>query len=453
MITPNNALVLFREKEYEQAYKVYEEILSEDKSDKRYQYLNSIMTCLRFLYEKSKDDEFFIEFEKYLDEYLEIATITNTNSWANNIIEDLLEYLIEMAFIRFTENDLSFDEQENSLKNWLSNEIKKFIEPLTIEEKRPEKLFYDVILQKIFKERANLERKGHEYQNVVNAKFLGELFIDFTEDNAQSYIRSRSNIYQLFSELIYNDPSQKNIDYYFLTRKAVSYLDKSIDEFNKNLFAINRKHQLVDSLTIQEQLHRFDHDVSSKIPTLQSLVRRISKKAPTLTEPARMENIIQDLNVILNLSRNQIPDREKIDLIELLEEVKKESSLEIGIAILGKPEKWYSNFVFLKTIFENLIKNSREAYERKKIAIPTTAIKITVNFSDGTIILKDFAGGIRPDLLHNDKLFEPYISEKGIAQGTGLGLATVKKACNNIKLDIKIQSENDSAIITLTQKK
>src|SRR5690554_1456388 len=226
-----NALTKFRKKNYVEAYKAYSEILATDQSEKRYTYINNILTCIRFLYEDKQEDELFLQFDKYLDEYLSIAEENDTSSWANNIIEDLMEYLIEIAFIKYTQNDDEFKEQEIGIKKWLKLKIEKFIKSLYIKDKRPLKLFYDGILQKIYKERANFERLGHEYQNVVNSKILGELFLEFTQNDKELFARSRSNVYQLFSELVYNDPTSSNTDYYFLTKKAVDYLDKSIDEY------------------------------------------------------------------------------------------------------------------------------------------------------------------------------------------------------------------------------
>lgn len=436
---PDKALSLFRNKNYPEAYKAYSEILEEDESENRFRSINNILTSIRFVYKGRHDNELLLQFEKYFDEYLSIAEETDSSSWANNIIEDLMEYLIEIAFINFTQNSDEFKEQESGLKKWLKYKIEKFIRSLYIKEKRPHKLFYDSILQKIYKERANFERLGHEYQNVVNAKMLGELFLEFTQ-NINDFARSRSNVYQLFSELIYNDPTSSSTDYYFLTKQAVAYLDKSITEYKNNLFAIKRKQQLSDSIIIQEQLHRFQHDISSKISSLGTLTRRIREKKPELTEPVRMDKIMHDIMAILHLSRNESPKPELVDIEELFEELKSEFTVELKIVSLGSPYKWNSDYGYLKVILENLLKNSREAYTRRKMLEPSPAVILTVFFDQGIITVEDFAGGIKKELLEGDKIFEPYVSEKGVAQGTGLGLATVRKACKSLGLDICIES-------------
>lgn len=448
------ALELFRNKDYAQAYEAYSKILASDKSDKRYMYINTILTCIWFLYKEKQDDNLFVQFEKCLDEYLSIAAKRDTNSWANNIIEDLMEYLIEIAFIKFTQNKKEFTEQEKALKSWLDAKIKMFINALYIEDKRPLKLFYDAILQKVYRERTNFERAGREYQNVVNAKILGELFLNFTQAEKEKFSRSRSNIYQLFSELVYNDPTSSNTDYYFLTKQAVIYLDKSIEEYSRNLFAIKRKQQLNESIIIQEQLHRFEHDISSKLSTLSSLTGRLQRKNPELTEPMRMSKIMRDIMAILHLSRNETPEPESVDIQDLFEEIKPQFSFEIELNYSGTPLKWNSNFSYLKVILENLIKNSGDAYRRREIKPPSPAVILTAHFDQGKITVEDFAGGIKEELLQRDKLFEPYVSEKGVAQGTGLGLPTVKKACNSLGIDIKIESiKNKTTKFILTQLK
>lgn len=450
----NQALNELRNKEFPQACEKFAKILNQTGDDEsRYRDVNNILVCIYNIIKVGNSTQLFDKFNEYVNEYIRLSRQWDTTSWANNILEDLLEYIIDVGLIHFTENRDEFAVQREGLTQWLDDHVVRFINVLKIENKRENKLFFDVVLRSIFKERANFERRGHDYQNVANTRTLGEFFLKLTT-GVENVSRSRSSVYQLFSELIFNDPEQVNQDYYFLMRRAVEWLEKSVLEFGQNHFARKRKEQLNVSLTIQEQLHRFQHDVNSKVSTLNSLIRRINKKTPDMKEPVEMERIISDIRVILNLSRDEsdIPDPEEVDFEAFLKQLRDESPLEIAIAAQGENRVWLSHRGYLNVIFENLIKNSREAYERNCITFPHPAICINADFDAGVITLQDWAGGVREDLLRDDRLFEPYVSDKGVAQNTGLGLSLVKKACRILGFNICFQSEKESTIVTLKKR-
>ena len=254
------------------------------------------------------------------------------------------------------------------------------------------------------------------------------------------------------AEIVYNDPQQSSHDYIVLTKKAVYYLDKSIQTYPQNQFAKKRKLQLRDSLTIHEQLQRFDHDVSSKISTLNSLIRIMQKKSNKFKELGYMKSIIQDIQIILDLSKDETPEAEDVDLVDFIKKIKHSFEIPISFKIKGEANTWVSNKGYLKVILTNLIKNSREAYARNKIKPPTPAVKITINFKDNLIKIKDWAGGIPEKLLRDNKLLEPYVSQKGIAQSTGLGLSLVQKACNKLEFSLLFESEQNSTTVILKKR-
>ncbi|HOD55192.1 MAG TPA: hypothetical protein PKJ08_11740, partial [Candidatus Cloacimonadota bacterium] len=56
-------------------------------------------------------------------------------------------------------------------------------------------------------------------------------------------------------------------------------------------------------------------------------------------------------------------------------------------------------------------------------------------------------------LIRNNKLFEPYTSEKSIEINTGMGLSLVKKACELIRLDISFEVKDKSTTFTIKESK
>ncbi len=445
-----------RHKDFAPGYHQFKDILERAGAyPDRYRDVNNILVCIyHIMAEKGAAAGLLETFQHYTREYIKQAQTSDTTSWANNILETLLEYIIDIGLIQFTENQAAFDVQRQNLSGWLDAQVIPFIRALTIPHKRSEGFFYQIILRTLYRERANFERSGHSYQNVANAMTLGHFFLKLTTD-ADHVSASRSHVYQLFSELIFNDPEQTSQEYAFLMREAVAYLEKSLHEFPGNQFARKRREQLIDSLTIQEQLHRFDHDVNSKISALNSLIRRIKRKVPDIQESDDMLRIIDDMQAILSLARTEshIPAPEQVDMADFLEQMRNDNAPDIQIETRGAHRIWSSHRGYLNVIFENLIKNSREAYARNHITPrPEPAILIRADFDAGSIAIQDWAGGIKADFLRDNRLLEPYISEKGIAQNMGLGLTLVKKACRILDLEIRFHNDNGSAVATIQPK-
>ena len=59
---------------------------------------------------------------------------------------------------------------------------------------------------------------------------------------------------------------------------------------------------------------------------------------------------------------------------------------------------------------------------------------------DNIIIFKDLAGGIKENILVDNRLFETHVSEKNIAQNHGLGLSLVKSAINRLGGEISVKN-------------
>ncbi len=115
--------------------------------------------------------------------------------------------------------------------------------------------------------------------------------------------------------------------------------------------------------------------------------------------------------------------------------------------ISGKNRPWDVCPGYVSLVFENLLKNSIEAYGRNDIALPEKPVEVTIYYEHMKIEYKDFAGGID---LSVGNIFEPYSSSKGVYTNNGLGLAQAKTAMEVQHYGIELgeeQPENGALFI------
>ncbi len=101
-----------------------------------------------------------------------------------------------------------------------------------------------------------------------------------------------------------------------------------------------------------------------------------------------------------------------------------------------------------------ILNNAKDALLRRKILMPKIVINVTKAKSEHIITISDNARGISEDML--EKIFDPYVTTKHKAQGTGLGLyiakmivhtsmggeLTVKNTDEGACFEIKLKEEN-----------
>jgi two-component system nitrogen regulation sensor histidine kinase NtrY len=103
----------------------------------------------------------------------------------------------------------------------------------------------------------------------------------------------------------------------------------------------------------------------------------------------------------------------------------------------------------LNRVFINLIKNSIESINEKKLKKPDFKGKIELEIKDDNdyiyIIIKD--NGVGFDKIDKEKMLTPYFTTK--PKGTGLGLAIVTKIISDHNSIISFQSTNEGAKIEI----
>ena len=131
-------------------------------------------------------------------------------------------------------------------------------------------------------------------------------------------------------------------------------------------------------------------------------------------------------------------DYESTDLNEVIEEVVSLYSRSKDITFLRSLDplidRIWADKQELNRVFQNLIKNSIQAIDEKG------EIQVKTYRSNGRIIAEiiDNGCGIDPEIMAH--LFEPNFSTK--STGMGLGLAITKKSLDEMKAEIKFQSNN-----------
>lgn len=114
--------------------------------------------------------------------------------------------------------------------------------------------------------------------------------------------------------------------------------------------------------------------------------------------------------------------------LNVLTSMIKKEDIEVKVDI--KTNKYiniYTNEVM--QVILNIIKNSIDNFEEKKINDPQINIIVKENKNKFTIDICDNGGGINEDILSN--IFDPYFSTKSEKNGTGLGLYISKIVIEN----------------------
>lgn len=156
----------------------------------------------------------------------------------------------------------------------------------------------------------------------------------------------------------------------------------------------------------------------------------------------------ETLKSFLDYARPQAIERERLDLRTVLDEcvsstgtrfprVRFASSLPEKIPVMGDAN-------LLKQIFSNLLRNGAEACRG------SGEVQISARYSADEkawkIRFADSGPGVPPE--HRSKIFSPFFTTK--PEGTGLGLALVKKAVHLLEGEIKLEGSERGAVFVLS---
>lgn len=177
----------------------------------------------------------------------------------------------------------------------------------------------------------------------------------------------------------------------------------------------------------------FVHDLKGSLSSpniyLELIKKELNSTSPNFIQlNTIVNNLSEDINKLnekiynINVLSKNDNSLSSINVKEMIESIKKlifnKNKMEINC--LGK-EFVFTNEFSLRSILINLINNSKENFQIKKIIDP----KIIIEISNNSLTYKDNGGGFSPNALKKINSNSSFFSEK--PQGTGIGLYMVKK--------------------------
>ncbi len=220
-------------------------------------------------------------------------------------------------------------------------------------------------------------------------------------------------------------------------------MEKKLEENKHWIFlgetAAGLAHELRNALAVMVGYAKLLAKALGKAPANQKTAHKLLKEAQSAEET---------LKSFLDYARPQAAEREKLDLKTLLEE--SIPSLQTRFPnvrfTFSLPEKMSvtGDATLLRRIFSNLLRNGAEACRG------SGEIQISSRWSAGgeawKIRFADSGPGVPPE--HRAKIFSPFFTTK--PEGTGLGLALVKKAVHLLEGKIELEDSERGAVFVLS---
>lgn len=208
-------------------------------------------------------------------------------------------------------------------------------------------------------------------------------------------------------------------------------------------------------VTLGNYVATIAHEVKNPLISIGGFAKRLMKAVTNddlkrmagiiATESIRLEHLTED---ILSFSRKRPPKKEKINLLELFDDIKmlfetrmNENNFKLDIKI-GKDDCISADKDQIKQVIVNLIANAMNAMEKDG----TVTIDYELKDNKTSIIISDTGPGIPLEVMPN--LFKPFFTTS--SSGTGLGLPICRKILNNHNGDLTVYNSKNGAVFTIT---
>ncbi len=172
-----------------------------------------------------------------------------------------------------------------------------------------------------------------------------------------------------------------------------------------------------DDIDILELTHKINHSIQFLSDTIEDF-RRFVDKSSDMPQTFNIKKMIESTILLIKETFIKLNINLELDCDERI------------------TFKGFEND--LKHVVMNLINNSRDAFEEKKIEDGLILIKVYQDSENLTITVKDNAGGIPKAIIKS--IFEPYFTTKHKTKGTGLGLYMSKQMIEKVNGTIEVLS-------------
>lgn len=187
------------------------------------------------------------------------------------------------------------------------------------------------------------------------------------------------------------------------------------------------------------------HEIRNPMTVISSFVQMMQadEESPYKSYVGLVQDEIERIDLIISeflvLSKPQIKDKERLNLVEIIENISAFYQLEfqaksISFELSKEVDEAFieGNKNELKQVFINLIKNAMEAIDFNGF-IKISIAKQEENF---VIIIHDNGCGIKEEIL--ERIFEPFYTTK--TKGTGLGMMITNKIVQDHQGSMKVYS-------------
>lgn len=252
----------------------------------------------------------------------------------------------------------------------------------------------------------------------------------------------------------------------WLETRTVPILDNTSNEYVALSITIDVTAHVMNQLQVEERnkdLNEFtymlSHDLKAPILTVSGMLGILEEEDairnnPQLAEPLtyirKATKRLQDLvSGVLELARISAAERslEPIPLRDVIKEVLEDQQLQIQqseakITTVEELPIVLGNKTQLYQVFSNLIGNAIKYKKRDRPLVISIGSEKALSRRKTSIVVSDNGRGISSDKI--DSIFKPFnrAGEETI-EGTGVGLASVKKLVEKLGGSIKVESAKD----------
>ncbi|MEY4669866.1 MAG: hypothetical protein RL518_2565 [Pseudomonadota bacterium] len=252
----------------------------------------------------------------------------------------------------------------------------------------------------------------------------------------------------------------------WLETRTVPILDNTSHEYVALSITIDVTAHVMNQLQVEERnkdLNEFtymlSHDLKAPILTVAGMLGILEEEESIRTNPQLAEPVayirkatrrLQDLvSGVLELARISAAERslEPIHLNDVITDVLEDHRIQIQeskaeVTTIEELPVVLGNRTQLYQVFSNLIGNAIKYKKNDRPLLISIGLEKTPSRRKTSIVVSDNGRGIRSDKI--DSVFKPFNrAGEEMIEGTGIGLASVKKLVEKLGGTIKVRSEED----------